>query len=214
MTERHNHLRSRFGMLFMIACLTATQAGAQAGGNNLPSSRDIWRHLPPVPGRAREPVPEAASEARAPAPVPKPTPSASAAPRPSGPASATPRRAPAAVARRVAPEATAPMVSRTLAQARVVINYPQLGGYERSQELVRLLRAVGTAEVETRAVRYAVDQQSIRYFHAADRDVSAIIGDLIRVAGGGGRETVSDFTNFRPSPRNGTVEIWLPETGF
>ncbi|WP_410216568.1 hypothetical protein [Paracoccus sp. (in: a-proteobacteria)] len=106
------------------------------------------------------------------------------------------------------------MVSRTLAQARVVINYPQLGGYERSQELVRLLRAVGTAEVETRAVRYAVDQQSIRYFHAADRDVSAIIGDLIRVAGGGGRETVSDFTNFRPSPRNGTVEIWLPETGF
>lgn len=106
------------------------------------------------------------------------------------------------------------MISRTLAQARVVIHYPERGGYERSQELTRLLRAVGTAEVETRAVRFAVDRQSIRYFHAADRDVSGKIADLVGVAGGGGRETVSDFTTFRPIPRDGTVEIWLPQTGF
>ena len=28
--------------------------------------------------------------------------------------------------------------------------------------------------------------------------------------GGGGGETPSDFTFFRPSPRRGTIEIWLP----
>ncbi|WP_217330462.1 hypothetical protein [Paracoccus sp. Z118] len=88
-----------------------------------------------------------------------------------------------------------------------MIHYPERGGHERTAELVGLLLAAGTAEVETRPVRYPVERQSIRYFHAADRDVSGLIGDMV---GGGGRATVSDFTHFRPSPRNGTVEIWLP----
>ncbi|MBV0893380.1 hypothetical protein KTN05_16345 [Paracoccus sp. Z118] len=105
------------------------------------------------------------------------------------------------------PEVAAAVPSRTLAQARVVIHYPERGGHERTAELVGLLLAAGTAEVETRPVRYPVERQSIRYFHAADRDVSGLIGDMV---GGGGRATVSDFTHFRPSPRNGTVEIWLP----
>ena len=96
--------------------------------------------------------------------------------------------------------------SRTLAQARVVIHYPERGGFERAEEIVRLLRALGTAEVETRPVRYAVERQSIRYFHAADREASA----QISLARGGGGETPSDFTFFRPSPRRGTIEIWLP----
>jgi hypothetical protein len=97
--------------------------------------------------------------------------------------------------------------SRTLAQARVVIHYPERGGFERAEEIVRLLRALGTAEVETRPVRYAVERQSIRYFHAADREASAQIS--LALSGGGG-ETPSDFTFFRPSPRRGTIEIWLP----
>lgn len=215
MTQQRNRLSSRFGTLLMIACLTATQAGAQANGN-LPDAQDIWRHLPPLPGQTRAPAPAPEPEpepAPAPAPAPRPSPPAAAAPRSAAPIAAAPRRAAAAPARNDAPGATNPMISRTLAQARVVIHYPERGGYERSQELTRLLRAVGTAEVETRAVRFAVDRQSIRYFHAADRDVSGKIADLVGVAGGGGRETVSDFTTFRPIPRDGTVEIWLPQTG-
>ena len=191
MTQRRSPLKARLGALSMIACLIATQAGAQASGGDLPTAKEIWRHLYPVPGRTAEPGP-------LPAPAPTPRPPASAAPRPG---------APAIAARLRVPKAAAAVPSRTLAQARIVIHYPERGGYERSEKLVRLLRTAGTAEVETRPVRYSVERQSIRYFHAADRDVSGVIGDLV---GGGGRATVSDFTFFRPSPRNGTVEIWLP----
>lgn len=191
MTRRYSHVGARLGSLTMIACLVATQAGAQQSGSDLPTAQEIWRHLP---GRASEAAPPPA-----PAPGPKPTPPAvSAAPRTS---------VPVATSRTRVSKATVAAPSRTLAQARVVIHYPERGGYERSEQLVRLLRALGAGEVETRPVRYAVEQQSIRYFHAADREVSGTIGDAV---GGGGRATVSDFTFYRPSPRNGTVEIWLP----
>lgn len=190
MTQSRSRLTARLGVLAMFSCLVTTQAGAQAGGRGLPNAEDIWRHLPSQPSEA--------APSPAPAPAFKPTPPTSAAPR---------QGAPAAAPRRSAPMAIAAVPSRTLAQARVVIHYPERGGYERSKALVRLLRALGAGEVETRPVRYAVERQSIRYFHAADREVSGIIGDAV---GGGGRATVSDFTFYRPSPRNGTVEIWLP----
>lgn len=200
MTQRRSHPKARLGVLSMIACLVVTQAGAQTSESDLPTAKEIWRHLYPVPDQTSERVPMPA-----PAPTAKPAPPASAARQPSAPVAATPPSASVAAARASVPKATAAVPSRTLAQARVVIHYPERGGYERSEELVRLLRAAGTAEVETRPVRYPVERQSIRYFHAADQDVAGIIGDMV-----GGGATVSDFTHFRPSPRNGTVEIWLP----
>ncbi|WP_205966037.1 hypothetical protein, partial [Paracoccus liaowanqingii] len=138
---------------------------------------------------------------------PAPAAPAPVAPPPSAPVAVAPPSPPVAPVPQTLPQTVAPGFSRTLAQARVVIHYPEGRGYARSEELVRLLRAVGTAEVETRPVRYAVDRQSIRYFHAADREVTGTISDLV---GGGGRATVSDFTFFRPSPRDGTIEVWLP----
>lgn len=175
------------GTLALIACFSASHVAAQSE-TDLPTAKEIWRHLPG----------QTAAPASPPAPAPKTTPAASVSPRQS---------APAAAPRRSVPKAIATGRARTLAQARVVIHYPESGGYERSEELVRLLRALGAGEVETRPVRYAVEQQSIRYFHAADREVSGVIGDLV---GGGGRATVSDFTFYQPSPRGGTVEVWLP----
>ena len=213
MTQHGNPPSARMATLLMIICLAAAPAGAQTSGNGVPSAREIWRHLPALPGQPREAAPEPAPPP-APAPAPSPKPAPSAAPRPAASNEPAPRRASPAPTRRATPEAATPEWPRTLAEARVVIHYPERGGYERSQELVRLLRAVGTAEVESRAIPYAVDRQSIRYFHAADQDVTGRIADLVGMTGGGGRETVSDFTTFRPTPRNGTIEIWLPETRF
>ena len=204
MTRRRSQLKARLGALSMTACLIATQAAAQTSGSGLPTAQDIWRHLPPLPGQAAEPAPVPAPEVP---PTPRPERPAAAIPAPSAPVAATPVSTPSVTPRPSPPAVTSPMSSRTLAQVRVVIHYPERGGFQRSEELVRLLRAVGTGEVETRPVRYAVDRQSIRYFHAADRDVSGAIGDMV---GGGGRATVSDFTFFRPTPRDGTIEIWLP----
>ena len=184
MAQRRRCLNARLVALTAMVCLVAAQADAQRNEGNLPTAQEIWRHLP---GRTIE---------TAPAPEPEPAPESRPASRVERPSVDRPR---AAVA-----EAEP---SRTLAQARVVIHYPERGGFERAEEIVRLLRALGTAEVETRPVRYAVERQSIRYFHAADREASAQISLAL---GGGGGETPSDFTFFRPSPRRGTIEIWLP----
>ncbi|WP_234855669.1 hypothetical protein [Paracoccus everestensis] len=184
MAQRRRCLNARLVALTAMVCLVAAQADAQRIEGNLPTAQEIWRHLP---GRTIE---------TAPAPAPEPAPESRPASRVERPSVDRPR---AAVA-----EAEP---SRTLAQARVVIHYPERGGFERAEEIVRLLRALGTAEVETRPVRYAVERQSIRYFHAADREASAQIS--LALSGGGG-ETPSDFTFFRPSPRRGTIEIWLP----
>lgn len=223
MTRRSCRAPLRIGMSVLICCLGTTPLLAQSG---TPSAQDIWRHLPPLPGRQAAPEPEPAPEP-APEPTPGPTvaPAPVAAPAPAAPApvrrtpepARTPAPTPASPTIAGVPqsgvpapglsERAAPGTSRTLAEARVVIHYPEQGGYARSQELVRLLRAIGTGEVETRPVQYAVDLQSIRYFFAADREVTYYISDLV---GGGGPATVADFTYFRPSPRVGTIEIWLP----
>ncbi|WP_373946343.1 hypothetical protein [Paracoccus marcusii] len=161
---------------------------------------------PPVAAPVPVPVPVAPSPAPMPVPVPV-APSPVPVSPPGAPVFTQPPATTAPVPWNGIPAATPSFGSRTLAQARVVIHYPERGGFERSQEISRLLRALGTAEVETRPVRYAVDRQSIRYFQDADREVSGTIADLI---GGGGRATVADFTFFRPTPRDGTIEIWLP----
>jgi hypothetical protein len=182
MAQRRRCLTARLGALAAMVCLVAAQANAQQSDGNLPTAQEIWRHLP---GRVIEP-----------APAPEPA----LEPRPALRTERPPVDRPRAAVAEAGP-------SRTLAQARVVIHYPERGGYDRAEEIVRLLRVLGTAEVETRPVRYAVERQSIRYFHAADREASAQISAAL---GGGGGETPSDFTFFRPSPRRGTIEIWLP----
>ena len=182
MAQRRRCLNARLVALTAMVCLVAAQADAQQSEGSFPTAQEIWRHLP---GRTIETAP-------APAPAPEP--------RPASRVERPPVDRPRAAVAEAEP-------SRTLAQARVVIHYPERGGFERAEEIVRLLRALGTAEVETRPVRYAVERQSIRYFHAADREASAQISLAL---GGGGWETPSDFTFFRPSPRRGTIEIWLP----
>jgi hypothetical protein len=186
MVQRRRCLNARLVAMTAMVCLVAAHADAQQSEGSFPTAQEIWRHLP---GRTIETAP-------APAPVPEPAPE----PRPASRVERPPVDRPRAAVAEAEP-------SRTLAQARVVIHYPERGGFERAEEIVRLLRALGTAEVETRPVRYAVERQSIRYFHAADREASAQIS--LALSGGGG-ETPSDFTFFRPSPRRGTIEIWLP----
>ena len=192
MAQPRRCLNARLVALTAMVCLVAAQADAQQSEGNLPTAQEIWRHLP---GRTIETAP-----APAPAPAPQPAPEPAPEPRPASRVERPPVDRPRAAVAEAEP-------SRTLAQARVVIHYPERGGFERAEEIVRLLRALGTAEVETRPVRYAVERQSIRYFHAADREASAQISLAL---GGGGGETPSDFTFFRPSPRRGTIEIWLP----
>lgn len=200
MTNDSLHRLACLWAVALSVCLGATQAVAQENG--LPGADDIWRHLP---GRA------ATSDPAPPDPAP---------PDPAPPGSATPGPAPSRPARPVQvpaePLASAPVArtddalptpARTLAQARIVIHYSERRGRAAPEALARQLRAAGTAEVETRAVRQSVERLSIRYFHPADRRASEQLGGML---GAGGPAEVADFTFYRPRPRAGTVEIWLP----
>lgn len=187
MTKAFPFHLARWGAAVLIAGLFAAQAGAQTQ-DGLPSTRDIWRHLP---GQTAAPDPVSPAPAR---PAPALTVQAPAGSPPAAPVARTEDRATAR--------------PRTLAQARVVIHYPERRGAIRPEALAERLRAAGAAEVETRAVARSVERLSVRYFHPADRAVSDRVGLL--AGGEDGQAGVTDFTFYRPRPRAGTVEIWLP----
>ncbi|SNR69591.1 hypothetical protein SAMN06265378_1181 [Paracoccus sediminis] len=94
-----------------------------------------------------------------------------------------------------------------LSRARVVIHRSRSSDPRASRELARRLREAGAGQVEIRDVGFRMARPSIRYFHAGDRTVSDAVGDLVDP---GRRDNVADFTHFRPLPRRGTIEVWLP----
>ncbi len=83
-----------------------------------------------------------------------------------------------------------------------------------ARELATDLKAAGAGYVEVKAVPFAVVTSSVRYFRADDRAAADQVMAAIRpVLAGNGRAVPStpiDFTDFRPLPRPGTVEIWVP----
>lgn len=174
--------KGRFAASFLICCLAATQTMAQAG------SADAGNGLPSAQEIWRH-LPDQPPQTPETRPVRAPLPVAL--PRPGRPL----------------PDAPAAIRPSTPTGARVVIHHSGSTGPERSLELAGHLRRAGFPQVEIRAVGFRVDKQSVRYFHHADQDVSQALGTLI---GRDGQVDVADFTHFRPLPRTGTVEIWLP----
>ncbi|WP_108257680.1 c-type cytochrome [Mangrovicoccus ximenensis] len=92
-------------------------------------------------------------------------------------------------------------------RARIVIHHPRSSGSRASRLLAGQLRRAGAGEVEIREVGFAVRKPSVRYFRPGDRAMAAATCGL---AFGPCRGALGDFTGYRPSPRRGTVEIWLP----
>jgi hypothetical protein len=82
----------------------------------------------------------------------------------------------------------------------------------RARELAVRLEERGAALVATRSVPFAVRGLSIRYFHAQDRaGAAAVVADAAAFAGRTPAPAgPSDFTDFTPAPRMGTIEVWLP----
>lgn len=208
--DRIGRLMGRLAAAAITVCMAATAAQSQtaaprptmdqadtAGG--FPTAGDIWRHLP---GRATPQAPErtvpAGPAPAAPATAPAASPAPAAPARPAATA-ASPRNAAALRAQ--------PARQTALSDARVVIHRSAWATARDAQALARRLRRSGAGEVEIRPVRLRLEKQSIRYFHAADRAVSETLGELV---GRNGRGTVEDFTHYRPLPRRGTVEVWLP----
>ncbi len=90
--------------------------------------------------------------------------------------------------------------------ARIVIHYNSVNsGRLRADGLAQQLSATGIGSVELRSVGFEISRDNIRFFFPADSSVARRVGGVMTNSGA----TIRDFSTFRPSPRRGTIEIWL-----
>ena len=167
---------------------------------------------PPIPAEpAPTIVPEATIRDRVGPPIEAPEPPVTAAPqeRPAPAATSAPAPAPAAT------PTPAPAETAAVSSPRIVVHH---GDDQESsavaEQLASQLLSAGIGQVEVRAVKFDVATASVRYFFDQDRAgaerLTAAIGPFLSWHGRAAPSTPIGFTDFRPLPRQGTIEIWLP----
>lgn len=95
-----------------------------------------------------------------------------------------------------------------LDRARVVIHRPRDNSAPDARDLLGRLNARGVGEAEIRTVGINVSRADVRYFHAADRAIAEEVRRMLRRQGY--TPELRDFTNYRPLPSRGSVEVWMP----
>jgi hypothetical protein len=99
---------------------------------------------------------------------------------------------------------------------RIVVHYTAADrdSGEVAGRLAQQLQRAGLGTSEARAVPFRIGATSIRYFHAEDRGradrLVAAIKPFLSWNKGAAPSTPIDFSDFRPLPQPGTLEIWLP----
>jgi hypothetical protein len=85
---------------------------------------------------------------------------------------------------------------------------------EVAQRLADQLRRAGYGTVEIKVVPLEIGSASVRFFHAGDRLLAQqlvnALGPFLVWQGRAAPTTPVDFTDYRPLPSPGLVEIWLP----
>lgn len=113
--------------------------------------------------------------------------------------------APVSVADAAAEET--PAFPAPLSLLRVTILVPETADPGLADDLTADLEARGHEIGSVKTVNLKISERNIRYYHDEDRGEAARLAEAY-----GGR--LRDFTNFRPSPADGTVEIWLAGEGL
>lgn len=96
------------------------------------------------------------------------------------------------------------------AAARVVLHHAaaNAGSTNVAVELAARLTAVGYPDVMVRRVPHAIGADRLRWFHLSDRPLAL----ALRLATfASATVALQDFTDYRPSPRPGTLELWLAD---
>jgi MSHA biogenesis protein MshM len=113
-----------------------------------------------------------------------------------------------------APGQAAPTPGSSTARPRVFIHYTRTRPQDlaRAQWLAEALVASSFELVEIRPVPHPVGLGSVRYFFAQDQSAGQRLLQEIRQHHPGKESParVVDFSHYRPLPRPGTLEIWLP----
>jgi len=106
--------------------------------------------------------------------------------------------------------APVPIVSTGAASVRIVIHHR--GGDDtaeaRARELHARLAARGKFDVELRPVTAPVAADHLRIFFESDRQTAQNTRELLA----SGPISIRDFSDYRPLPRPGTIELWLAAT--
>jgi len=93
-----------------------------------------------------------------------------------------------------------------IAHFRIVLHAP-----EPLRQLVAqvstLLTALGAKRVEQRFVAQSPDEIEIRFFHTSDHEAAKLVKDALLLV----FDTIDlrDFTNYKPSPDQKLIEVWL-----
>lgn len=99
---------------------------------------------------------------------------------------------------------------------RIVVHYTgtDRDSAEVAHRLAEQLQRAGLGTSEARPVSFRIGSTSVRYFHAQDRGKAdrlvAAVQPFLSWNGRAAPSTPIDFTDLRPLPQPGTLEIWLP----
>lgn len=115
--------------------------------------------------------------------------------------------APRPTAEAVAEAEETPAFPAPLSLLRVTILVPATADPALADDLTANLEARGHEIASVKPVNLKISERNVRFFHEEDRGEAARLAE----AYGG---LLRDFTNFRPSPAEGTVEIWLAGEGL
>ena len=119
--------------------------------------------------------------------------------------------APSGTAQADTPQTDDVLPASVAADLRVFILYPD-GAEQAAGELYTTLSDSGEFPlVVLRDVEFAIATPRIRYFYSEDGDSADALADVLQPLGEGGDQwTIQDFTQFRPLPAPGTLEIFIP----
>jgi hypothetical protein len=167
-------------------------AGVEAGADASVPASALAPAVAPVASPVPVPVPVAA-----PAPAPAPAPTFVPAP--------SPVPAPA-----VARPAVGSDTATRPAPVRLVIRHSEgdAAAESRARAVQGRLEAHRKFDVELQPVAESVSADNLRIFFESDRLEARITRDLID----GGPIPIRDFSDLRPRPRSGTIELWLAAT--
>ena len=115
----------------------------------------------------------------------------------------------------VPPTPAAPRDPVVVPPTRVVIHHgDDAESREVAQRLADQLRRANYGTVEIKAVPLKIGSASVRFFHAADRlaaqQLVNALGPFLVWQGRAAPIAPIDFTDYRPLPSPGSLEIWLP----
>lgn len=104
--------------------------------------------------------------------------------------------------------ARSPLAEGGLADLRVVVHFPASASGQADAAL-GALEAAGVASARGVGTGLSISQSNVRFFHSQDAAAARQVADILAAQPGAGSVLARDFTDFRPLPEAGMVEVWL-----